>query len=222
MKIRILAVILLLLTLSRAQGTYASAKRPADIVSLRSAAPNIKLDIRYFSTKNFIGKRLDGYEAPECLLSSAAVARLKKAQESLNAFGLSLLVYDCYRPQRTVNQFVAWAKRLDDTKMKAQFYPNVPKERLFLDGYVAEKSGHSRTSTVDLTIEGLDMGTPFDFFDPLSHTIQAKLDLQVRANRALLSRVMEGAGFKNLPEEWWHFTLKDEPYPDQYFDFPVR
>ncbi len=197
-------------------------ERPKDIVSLRTAAPSIKLDIRYFTANNFIGQKLDGYEAPECLLSKQAVEGLKKAQEKLQAFGLSLLVYDCYRPQRTVNQFVAWAKRLDDVKMKAQFYPKVPKDRLFLDGYIAEKSGHSRASTVDLSIEGLDMGTPFDLFDPASHTLQPKQSAEARAHRALLLQVMEEAGFKNLPEEWWHFTLKNEPYPDQYFDFPVK
>ncbi|HEY3464004.1 MAG TPA: M15 family metallopeptidase, partial [Amycolatopsis sp.] len=162
-----------------------------------------------------------------------------------------LKVYDCYRPQRAVDHFVRWAKDLADEKMKAEFYPNVAKDRLFADGYIAEKSGHSRGSTMDLTIVKLpprpqrpyipseplkpcfapqgerfgdnmvDMGTGFDCFDPLAHTDNPAITGVARQNRDLLKNTMAAAGFRNLPEEWWHYTLNGEPFPDTYFDFPV-
>ncbi len=166
--------------------------------------------------------------------------------------GYSLKVYDCYRPQRAVNDFVAWAKDLGDVRMKGEFYPRVEKSRLFEDGYIAAKSGHSRGSTMDLTIvrlparptrpyvpgeplvpcwapkaerfpdNSVDMGTGFDCFDTLSHTLDPRVTGVQRANRLLLKSAMERAGFVNLAEEWWHYTLRGEPYPDTYFDFPVR
>ncbi len=143
--------------------------------------------------------------------------------------GYSLRVYDCYRPQRAVDRFVRWAGEEDgpqDMARKAEFYPRVERGRLIPDGYIAEKSGHSRGSTVDVTLVELsgrevDMGTAFDFFDPLSHTDDPRVTGAARANRQLLKRVLGGQGFVNLPEEWWHFTYKPEAYPDTYFDFPV-
>jgi D-alanyl-D-alanine dipeptidase len=193
-----------------------------DFVSLARVAPDIRLDVRYFGTDNFVGTRLDGYEAPVCLLSRPAAEALKRAQATLAAFNLRLVVFDCYRPQQTVDHFVRWAKDLDDTRTKAAYYPHVPKEELFARGYIAERSGHSRGSTVDVSIDGLDMGTPFDFFDDSSHARNAEQPAQVRANRALLAQAMEGAGFRGIAEEWWHFTLNNEPWPDRYFNIPVR
>jgi D-alanyl-D-alanine dipeptidase len=186
------------------------------------------------------------------MLTPPAAAALSAAQTELRSYGLSLKVYDCYRPQRAVDEFVAWAKDLGDTKMKAEFYPRVEKTNLFKDGYIAAKSGHSRGSTVDLTLipipappqeefasgqrlrdctlpasrrfgdDSLDMGTGFDCFDPLAHTANPDLGAQQRRNRLLLKSTMEKFGFRNLPEEWWHYTLKDEPYPNQYFDVPIE
>ena len=193
-----------------------------DFVSLATVAPDIRLDIRYFGTDNFVGTRLDGYEAPVCLLTRQAAEALKQVQAELASFNLRLVVFDGYRPQRTVDHFVRWANDLGDTRTKGAYYPRVPKEELFSRGYIAEKSGHSRGSTVDVSIEGLDMGTPFDFFDEASHARDANQSLQVRANRALLAQVMMRAGFRGIVEEWWHFTLENEPWPDHYFDVPVR
>jgi len=149
-------------------------------------------------------------------------------QGELAAFGMSLKVFDAYRPQRAVDHFVRWAQDLNDRKMKLVFYPAVAKEDLFSDGYIAERSGHSRGSTIDLTIvdsetgQELEMGTPWDFFDPLSWPSSLDLPVQARANRNLLNAVMTKHGFRALPEEWWHFTLENEPFPDTYFDFPIQ
>jgi len=136
----------------------------ADFVSIHDIDPAIILDIRYYGDNNFIGKRINGYEAPKCMLTKEAVNALELVQKDLQTKGHSLKMYDCYRPQRAVNEFIEWAKDLSDIKMKKIFYPNVEKKNLFKDGYIASRSGHSRGSTMDLTIDGLDMGTPFDFF----------------------------------------------------------
>lgn len=190
--------------------------------------PNALYDVRYYSSNNFVGKRIDGYEAPRVVLTMQATLALADVQAELEGFGLSLKIFDGYRPQRAVNHFVRWAKDLKDTKMKKAFYPNVNKKNLFRDGYIASKSGHSRGSTVDLTIvdmktgKELDMGTPFDYFDPRSWPKRADMSTKVRANRALLRSVMERHGFKPYEQEWWHFTLKNEPFPKTYFDFPVK
>uniref|UniRef100_A0AAU2JLW0 D-alanyl-D-alanine dipeptidase n=1 Tax=Streptomyces sp. NBC_00049 TaxID=2903617 RepID=A0AAU2JLW0_9ACTN len=198
-------------------------------VALREVDPSVREDMRYASTWNFTGSVVDGYEEPVCLLARPAAEALRRAQRRLLAAGYSLRVYDCYRPQRAVDRFVRWARETDgpgDRERKAEFYPNVERDRLIPEGYIAEKSGHSRGSTVDLTLEGLsgrevDMGTPFDFFDPLSHTDDPRVTGAARANRQLLKRVLGGEGFENLPEEWWHFTFKPEAYPGTHFDFPV-
>ncbi|RJE76982.1 peptidase M15 [Pseudoalteromonas sp. MSK9-3] len=198
-----------------------------DLYDVKKAIPSLVTDIRYFGTDNFVGTRITGYAAPKCLLSLGALAALKVAQTSVQQFGLSLKVYDCYRPQRAVDHFVSWAEDLDDTKNKAKFYPDVDKSQLFKLGYIAAKSGHSRGSTLDVTLidarsgTELDMGTTWDYFSPLSWPASTKVSLQQRANRMLLAKVMLNAGFKGLKEEWWHFTLNNEPFKAQYFDVAI-
>lgn len=181
--------------------------------------PATIFDLRYSTGNNFIGSPIDGYDAPRCYLTHEAAAALAGVQKSLASQGQRLRIFDCFRPQRAVDHFVRWARDLNDTKMKRDYYPNVEKKDLFRDGYIAEHSGHSRGSTVDLTIDGLDMGTPFDFFDPRSHTDAEALTPTQHANRMALKAVMEANGFSNYPEEWWHFTLKHEPFKERYFDF---
>ncbi len=201
----------------------ARSEDPAQtFISIADLDRTILLDIRYAGNHNFVGRPIPGYLAPKCLLSEPAALALVAVQKDLRPYGLTLRIYDCYRPQKAVNAFVEWAKDLRDEKMRREFYPRVEKTALFRDGYIAEKSGHSRGSTVDLTIDGLDMGTVFDYFDPLSHTENPKVSGTARKNRLLLKTLMEKHGFRNLPEEWWHFTLKNEPHPDQYFDAEVR
>ncbi|MEU9147735.1 M15 family metallopeptidase [Streptomyces sp. NPDC048349] len=205
---------------------------PAGFAALREVDPSIRQDMRYASGRNFTGRVVDGYEEPVCLLARPAAEALRRAQRGLLRRGYSLKVYDCYRPQRAVDRFVRWAQDLDDQSTKAEFYPAVDKSRLIPDGYIAEKSGHSRGSTVDVTlvrlpgVEGrergeVDMGTPFDFFDPLSHTDDPRVTGAARANRQFLKQVLGEQGFVNLPEEWWHFTYRPEAFPDSFFDFPV-
>ncbi|MFJ5556766.1 M15 family metallopeptidase [Streptomyces sp. NPDC093250] len=226
-------------------------KAPRDFVALNSVDPTIIQEIRYVTPHNFVGEPIDGYRQPLCILTRPAAKALHTAQTKLLRRGYSLKVYDCYRPQRAVDHFVRWAKDLDDQRMKTEFYPNVDKTRLFADGYIAEKSGHSRGSTVDLTIvklparptrpyhpgqpltpcfapqdqrfpdNSLDMGTGYDCFDTLSHTLDPRIQGEQRANRLLLKNTLEELGFVNLAEEWWHYTFKPEAHPDTYFDFPV-
>ena len=191
-------------------------------VSMADVDPSILVEARYDSEHNFMGTRVRGYNAPKCLLTRPAAQALANVQAELRLMGLSLKVYDCYRPQRAVDHFVAWAKDVNDLKMKREFYPQVDKSNLFRDGYIAEKSGHTRGSTVDLTIDGLDFGTEFDLFDPLSHTANPTVNTPQRANRALLKAVMDKHGFKGIKTEWWHFTLRNEPFPNTYFDVPVE
>lgn len=188
--------------------------------------PGIISDIRYYGADNFLGRPVKGYKSPKCLLTRQAAQALAAMQTELKLYSLSLKVYDCYRPQRAVADFVAWAKDMADTKMKNEFYPNVAKSELFKEGYIAAKSGHSRGSTVDLTLVSkdtdLDMGTKFDYFDPTAHTANPSVGSLQRRNRLLLKSVMEKYGFKNLADEWWHYTLKNEPFPDRYFDFEIE
>ncbi|HUY10696.1 MAG TPA: M15 family metallopeptidase [Candidatus Dormibacteraeota bacterium] len=193
---------------------------PSGFVYLANVVPQIREDIRYAGTHNFTGARVPGYDAPACILTLRAAHALEQAERRLLAHYLTLRVYDCYRPQAAVDAFVRWSKRAGDPQSKAEYYPNVHKDQLFAEGYIAAKSAHSRGSTVDLTIDGLEMGTPFDYFDALAH-VDAPVPTQARANRMLLSEVMERAGFKPYPEEWWHFSLIEEPFPDRYFNFPV-
>lgn len=208
----------------------AVAQIPPGFVEIREAIPGIVVDLRYYSDDNFVGEPVDGYESHQCYISEAAAAALKPVQSELAQFGLGLKVFDAYRPQRAVDHFVRWAEDLDDTRMKARYYPDVEKENLFRDGYIAAKSGHSRGSTVDVTLVSvesgmpveLDMGTPWDYFGPLSWPASTRVSAEQRSNRMLLQLLMVKNGFRPLAEEWWHFTLVDEPFPETYFDFPVR
>jgi len=221
-------------------------------VDVKEHIPSIVMDMRYYTPHNFVGERIDGYNAPKCYLTLEAADALNRVQEDLRSFSFSLKIYDCYRPQRAVNHFVRWAKNVGDTRTKKEFYPTVDKSRLFKDGYIAEKSGHSRGSTVDLTIvpvpepgqesyrpgqklfpcflpaakrfrdNSIDMGTGFDCFHALAHTANKDAGALQRANRLLLKTLMEKQGFANYELEWWHFTLKGEPFPETYFDMVVE
>ena len=192
------------------------------LVELSSLDPSITLDIRYAGQDNFVGRPVRGYEARKCLLTRPAAEALIRAQMQLKASGLSLKVFDCFRPQRAVDDFVLWARDLKDRAMKRRYYPDVPKSELFSRGYIAARSGHSRGSTIDLTIEGLDMGTPWDFFGVKSHTKRADLPIKIRAHRMLLTSVMSAHGWINYEKEWWHYTFSPEPFPHLYFDLPIK
>jgi zinc D-Ala-D-Ala dipeptidase len=204
---------------------------PESFVYVENVIPDISLDLRYCTDHNFVGRRVDGYEQARCILTTEAAHALRSVQEELRRFGLGLKIYDAYRPQRAVDHFVRWGKDLSDTKTKRDFYPNVKKEDLFKEGYIAEKSSHSRGSTVDLNIvsmaqgalgEDLDMGTGFDFFGPESWPDSLSMSPSQRAHRLLLRVLMEKHGFESYAKEWWHFTLREEPFPNTYFDFPVQ
>ena len=192
------------------------------------ACPDLILEMRYFSTFNFIGARIDGYEAPVALLTSQAAATLKAVSDRMIARGFRLKIWDAYRPQRAVAHLVRWAEDASDTLMEPWFYPGVDKRELFRLGFIAKRSGHTRGSTVDLTLLSmktggeLDMGTGFDLFSERSHYSAPGLTAEQKENRRLLREAMEEGGFEPYDGEWWHFTLRDEPYPSTYFDFPVR
>jgi zinc D-Ala-D-Ala dipeptidase len=190
----------------------------ADVGAVISSAI---IDMRYAGENNFVGDVIDGYKKPKCLLSRPTTEALARASAELEAMGLRFRIYDCYRPQRAVDHFARWAAN-DDQSTKAAYYPAIDKTRLFAEGYIAERSGHSRGSTVDLTIDGLDMGSPYDFFDPVSNTADPRPTDAQRANRLLLKLLMERHGFRPYDLEWWHFTLGEEPYPETYFNQPVK
>lgn len=197
-------------------------------VSLAEAVPDVILEIRYYSTYNFVGDRIDGYEEPCALLTRQAAEALQNAAADAAKQGYRLKIYDAYRPQKAVDHFVRWAEDADDTRMKAYFYPELDKSVLFDQGYIAAKSGHSRGSTLDLTLFDMstgkeaDMGGTFDYFGELSHPdYVGELTGEQIENRKTLRDIMVNNGFKPLDTEWWHFTLADEPYPNTYFTFPV-
>lgn len=245
------AIKILLLLFSFVYSANLYPQIPDGFVEIRDVIPDIVIDLRYFSNHNFLGRKVNGYEAEKCYIARAAADSLAKVQNELRQFRLSLKIYDAYRPQRAVDDFVNWAKNLSDTLTKKEFYSTIDKSRLFIDGYIAERSGHSRGSTVDLTIvpiptpeqpvfdfnnqcecfksaderfkdNSIDMGTGFDCFHLLSHTVNENINAQQRANRLLLLTLMKKYGFKNLAEEWWHYTLINEPFPDTYFDFVIE
>ncbi len=220
-------------------------------VLVKDAIPTIVLDMRYAGQHNFIGRPIEGYQAPNAYLTREAADALAKVQDELLTLGLSIKIYDSYRPQRAVNHFIEWAMDLSDTAVKEEFYPGVAKTDLFSEGYISERSSHTRGSTLDLTIvpypppaepewfieqqqpctlpaenryadNSLDMGTGYDCFDTLSWTDDDRIGPSERAHRLLLKSLMEKYGFRNYAREWWHFTLEHEPYPDTYFDFPVQ
>jgi len=232
--------------------SYCADKMPERFVDIKDVIPDIQVDIRYFTPHNFVGEKVNGYNAAKCIITREAAEALALVQRDLSIFSLGLKIYDCYRPQRAVNHFVKWATEIDNTKTKEEFYPTIDKRNLFKDGYIDSKSGHSRGSTVDLTVipipprqqhnyvpgqklyecylpagqrfgdNSIDMGTGFDCFHELSHTQNRNVGLQQRINRLLLKVLMEKHGFRNFEKEWWHYTLNNEPYPDTYFDFTIE
>lgn len=200
---------------------------PKGFVYVEDIVPTVKVELRYFSSNNFLGVPVDGYNKDVAILSESAAMALRNVQDDLKKYNLSILIYDSYRPQQAVNHFIRWARDLNDTINKQRFYPRVKKRNLFKEEYIASRSGHSRGSTLDITLvdattcEPLDMGSPYDFFGPESWVANIKLTAQQRANRMLLQTVMLKHGFRNYAKEWWHFTLRGEPFPKTYFDFPV-
>ncbi len=208
--------------------TIAFAQLPKGFVFVEEIIPNIKVELRYITTNNFVGKPIEGYIANKLILTKEAAIALKKVQDELITYGFSIKVYDAYRPQRAVNHFMSWAKNLNDTINKQEFYPNVKKSNLFKEGYIASRSGHSRGSTLDITIINnvtnldLDMGGSYDFFGLRSWVDYKGVSKTQKANRVLLQTVMIKHGFINYPKEWWHFTLQNEPFPETYFDFEVE
>ena len=241
----LVAAAVLVLGSPAAAGTMSKNEMPRDFVYLRDVAPSIGQDMRYAGSRNFTGRPVPGYDAPECVLVQKAAEALKAAQDDLKSMGLSLKVYDCYRPTMAVAAFVDWSKEPDDPDSKYRYYPNLPKAKLFPD-YIATRSGHSRGSTLDVTIvllastpsevdlfkpevctsgdrtdNSLDMGTSFDCLDPKANTHTQGLTAKQQENRDLLLEVMRRQGFKNYPKEFWHYTFEPEPYPSTYFDFPI-
>ena len=200
----------------------------SDFVDLNEVINDLITDIRYYGDYNFVGERIDGYEEPLALLTKKAAEALKKVAAEAREKGYRLKIYDTYRPQKAVDHFVRWAEDLEDTRMKEHFYPEVDKSELFEKEYIYKRSGHSRGSTVDLTLfdvkknEDLDMGGTFDYFGELSHPDYRGISQIQYENRMILRELMLKHGFLPLESEWWHFTLKDEPYPNTYFTFPVR
>lgn len=218
---------LLVIAASMTNSVQANDNKRDEFVDITTVIPNAVLDIRYFGDHNFVGKPVDGYTAPKCLLHESAAKGLVKVQQQAQQQGLGIKVFDCYRPQRAVDHFVRWVNDKSDTKTKAEFYPNLGKDKL-LGGYIAAKSGHSRGSTIDLTLvdaktgQELDMGSPFDMFDTLSNTDDPRITPAQKANRYKLKNLMVEAGFSPYSMEWWHFTYKPQAYPNTYFDFVVQ
>ena len=200
---------------------------PSDFVVLADFVPGIIQEIRYYSTYNFIGDRIDGYEEPCALLTKEAARALKSVSNEMNVRGYRLKIFDAYRPARAVKHFVLWGIEDLDLRMKPYFYPDLEKQELFAKGYIASQSSHSRGSTVDLTLldmstgKEVDMGSPFDMFSEVSHPDYRGITEQQYDNRMILQQVMVRSGFSPIDCEWWHFTLNEEPFPDTYFDFPV-
>lgn len=200
----------------------------SDFVELAEAVPDAILEIRYYSTYNFVGDRIDGYEAPVALITKEAAEALKKAGDALLEEGYRLKIFDAYRPLTAVNHFIRWAEDVEDTRMKPLFYPDVDKSRLFELEFICARSSHSRGSTVDLTLfdmasgREVDMGGTFDWFGEKSYPDYEGVTGEQARMRNTLREAMMDAGFKPFTTEWWHFTLADEPFPDTYFDFPVN
>jgi D-alanyl-D-alanine dipeptidase len=208
-----------------------AGERSPDFVDASELVPGLVVEMRYAGEHNFVGARIDGYRRRLCLLTRPAATALADVQRDLAERGLGLKVFDCYRPSRAVAHFLRWAEDLADQRRKEEFYPDVDKRDLFKDGYVAARSSHSRGSTVDITLvrrDGdnpaieVDMGTPFDLFSPRSWPTDKGVSADAQTMRALLAAAMTKRGFKPYDKEWWHYTLGDEPFPDTYFDFPVR
>ncbi|WP_456440449.1 M15 family metallopeptidase [Psychroserpens sp.] len=224
LKITIVSILLLLF----AVGSQESKELPKGFVYAKNEIPDLNVELRYFTINNFVGDTIDGYKANKLVITKETALALKKVQHDLHEQNLCLKIYDGYRPQRAVNHFMRWAKDLNDTINKQQFYPNVEKRYLFREEYIATRSGHSRGSTLDVTIidgitnEPLDMGSPYDFFGKESWVNHDHLTEKQKANRQLLQEVMLKHNFRNYAKEWWHFTLRWEPFPKTYFDFEIE
>ena len=201
---------------------------PDGFVYVTDFVGNVILDIRYCSRNNFVGARVDGYNAPVAILSEEAAKALKAAETAFNAMGYIIKIFDAYRPQMAVDHFIRWAKDINDTKMKSKYYPGLNKSQLFDLGYISAKSAHTRGSCIDLTIvdmssgEEIDMGSSFDFFGEISHHGTSAITEEQANNRNILKDVMAANGFEAFQNEWWHYTLADEPYADTYFTFLVN
>ena len=201
---------------------------PEGFVYAKDIIKDLDVELRYYTVNNFVGDTIDGYKANRLIITKGAAEKLKLVQEELQQQNLCIKIYDGYRPQRAVNHFIRWARELNDTVNKQQFYPDVNKRNLFKAGYIASRSGHSRGSTLDLTItngetgEPLNMGSPYDFFGEQSWVDYNDITEEQKKNRELLQTVMLKHNFRNYPKEWWHFTLRWEPFPETYFDFEVE
>ncbi len=213
---------------SIAIGVNQNQTLPDGFVYAKTVIADLDVELKYFSTNNFVGDTIDDYKANRLILTKATAEKLKLVQDELQQQNLCLKVYDGYRPQGAVNHFIRWARDLNDTINKQQFYPDVNKRNLFKAGYIASRSGHSRGSTLDITLtrgdtgEPLDMGSPYDFFGEQSWVDYKDITEQQKTNRQLLQTVMLKHNFRNYPKEWWHFTLRWEPFPETYFDFEVE
>ena len=242
-----LLAVMLLMACTDKKGEFVRPNDRSAFVTLTDAVPDAILEIRYFSTYNFVGTRIDGYEEPTALLTKQAADSLQVVSKEVMKMGYRLKIYDAYRPQKAVDHFVRWSKDANDSLMKRYFYPQLEKDVLFPQGYIAEQSGHTRGSTVDLTLfdmkteKELDMGGTFDWFGPESHPdfcgdpetgkytgdnhkspASRSITAEQFQHRMILRQAMLRHGFKPFDTEWWHFTLRDEPFPDTYFEFPVR
>ena len=221
-------LIILLLTFNCTFLPLQEVGLPEGFVYIKEVIPDIEVELRYAGTNNFVGTPVDGYESGKCVISLEAAVALKNLQEELYDYNLCIKVFDAYRPQTAVNHFVRWAKDINDTITKHQFYPQVNKANLFKEGYIASSSRHSSGSTIDMTlVDGatgmeLDMGSPWDFFGERSWVDHEDILDKQKANRQLLQRLMAKHGFRNYPKEWWHFTLYGEPFEGQYLDFLVQ
>ncbi|MCR5806389.1 MAG: M15 family metallopeptidase [Oscillospiraceae bacterium] len=208
-------------------GVVSETMDPSGFVVLSDLVPSVIQEIRYHSSYNFIGDRIDGYEEPVALITREAARALKTVSNELMVQGYRIKVFDAYRPVSAVKHFMMWGIEDTDIRMKQYFYPGLEKQELFAKGYIAKQSSHSRGSTVDLTLldmktgKEVDMGSPFDMFGEISHPDYKGITEEQYSNRMLLQGVMVRNGFETLDCEWWHFTLKDEPYPETYFEFPV-
>lgn len=206
----------------------ARTDRPCLFVDVAEVVPGVVLDLRYHGSDNFVGAPVDGYAARRGLLTRPAAEALAQVAADARGMGLTLKLFDCYRPARAVAHFARWAADPADTRTKATYYPDLTKPELFEKGYIAARSGHSRGATVDLTLveldsgAELDMGTPFDLFSARSWPGSPDVTAAQDANRRRLAGLMARHGFAPFAMEWWHFTLRDEPFPDTYFDFPIR
>lgn len=205
----------------------AKTSLPEGFTYLNTVDPSIQLDLKYITTDNFVGAPVNGYMKEVCICTEEAANALTLVQQEVRAKGWSLIVFDAYRPQKAVNHFMEWAANIKDTATKSKFYPNVDKKDLFRLNYIASRSSHSRGSTFDVSIidengKLFDMGTPFDYFGPESWPSYDGVSKEQKANRMFLQSVMIKYGFKPYNEEWWHFTLENEPFPDTYFDFDVE